>query len=179
MNQGIIKSIESFFTNDEKKEKEMTNLKVGNVAPDFEALNEKGETVKLADFAGKKLVLFFYPADDTPGCTAAACSLRDHYAELKNKGFEMLGVSPDTVKKHGKFIAKYTFPFSLIADENQTVMNAYGVWGEKKFMGRTFDGVLRTTFVIDENSNIEHIVTKVDTKNHAAQLLELYENVPQ
>ncbi|MFM2266990.1 MAG: hypothetical protein RL757_431 [Bacteroidota bacterium] len=179
MNQGIIKSIESFFKNEDKKEKIMTNLKTGDVAPDFEALNEKGETVKLADFAGKKLILFFYPADDTPGCTAAACSLRDHYAELQKRGFEMLGVSPDTVKKHGKFITKHAFPFSLIADENQTVMNAYGVWGEKKFMGRTFDGVLRTTFVIDENGNIEHVVTKVDTKNHAEQLLELYENAPK
>ena len=150
----------------------MKHLNVGDSAPDFNALNEKGETVKLADFKGKKLALFFYPADNTPGCTAAACSLRDHYADLKLKGVELLGVSPDSVKKHVGFIKKYDFPFSLLADTDMKVLNDFGVWGPKKFMGRAFDGVHRTTFLIDENGKIERIFDKVNTANHAEQLLE-------
>jgi thioredoxin-dependent peroxiredoxin len=175
MNTGIIRSISSFFSTAKSTESDMTTLQIGDAAPAFEGSNERGETVRLSDYAGKRLILFFYPADNTPGCTAAACSLRDAYADLAAQGFEMLGVSPDSVKKHEGFIQKYQFPFSLLADTDQTVMKAYGVWGLKKFMGREFDGVHRTTFVIGATGNIEHIFTKVDTKNHAEQILELVE----
>ncbi len=150
----------------------MFHLKEGDAAPDFAAPNEKGEIVRLSDFKGKKLVLYFYPKDDTPGCTAEACSLRDGYSQFVSKGYAILGVSPDSAKKHVKFIEKYNLPFSLLADEDHAVAEAYGVWGPKKFMGRTYDGIHRTTFVIDENGRIERIITKVDTENHAAQLLE-------
>lgn len=150
----------------------MTHLKEGDQAPDFEGLNEREETVKLSDFQGKKLILFFYPKDDTPGCTAAACNLRDNNDELQEKGFALLGVSPDPAKKHQKFIDKYGFPFPLLADTDHKIMDAYGVWGEKKFMGRKYDGVHRTTFVIDENGKIEKVFTKVKTKNHTEQILE-------
>ncbi|MCS6930314.1 MAG: thioredoxin-dependent thiol peroxidase [Saprospiraceae bacterium] len=150
----------------------MFHLKEGDIAPDFTAINEKGETVRLSDFRGKKLVLYFYPKDDTPGCTAEACSLRDHYAQFVSRGYAILGVSPDSARKHVKFIEKYNLPFSLLADEDHKVAEAYGVWGPKKFMGRTFDGIHRTTFIIDEQGRIERIVTDVDTKNHAVQLLE-------
>ncbi len=149
----------------------MFHLKEGDPAPDFAAPNEKGEIVRLSDFKGKKLVLYFYPKNDTPGCTAEACSLRDGYSQFVNQGYAILGVSPDSPKKHVKFIEKYSLPFSLLADEDHQVAEAYGVWGPKKFMGRTFDGIHRTTFVIDENGRIERIITKVDTENHAAQLL--------
>ncbi len=150
----------------------MFHLKEGDAAPDFAAPNEKGEIVRLSDFRGKKLVLYFYPKDDTPGCTAEACSLRDGYSQFVEKGYAILGVSPDSAKKHAKFIEKYNLPFSLLADEDHSVAEAYGVWGPKKFMGRTYDGIHRTTFVIDENGRIERIITKVDTERHAAQLLE-------
>lgn len=172
MNNGILKSITSFFGNDSQSENDMTHLKVGDPAPNFSALNEEGKTITLSDFRGKKLALFFYPADNTPGCTAAACSLRDNYDDLKAQGIEMLGVSPDSTKKHGKFIQKYEFPFSLIADEDLTVLKAYGVWGWKKFMGREYDGVHRTTFLIDEKGIIEQVFEKVNTKNHAAQIMD-------
>ncbi len=128
--------------------------------------------MSLSDYAGKRLALFFYPKDDTPGCTAAACSLRDHYRELRDAGFELLGVSPDPPKKHRKFIDKHDLPMDLLADEDHSVMDAYGVWGPKKFMGREYDGVHRTTFVIDGEGKIERVITKVRTKTHAAQLLE-------
>jgi peroxiredoxin Q/BCP len=152
----------------------MTTLKIGDKAPLFEGINEKEETVKLSDYAGKKLILFFYPKDNTPGCTAAACNLSENYNLLTEKGFAMLGVSPDPAKKHTKFIEKYSFPFSLLADENKEVLNAYEVWGPKKFMGREYDGVHRTTFIIDENGLIEHVIKKVKTKDHTNQILELY-----
>lgn len=151
-----------------------THLKPGDSAPEFEGTNEHGDTVKLSDFTGRKLILFFYPKDDTPGCTAAACSLRDHNQELLDKGFAMLGVSPDPPKKHTKFIEKYQFPFSLLADEEHQIMDAYGVWGRKKFMGREYDGVIRTTFVIDEAGTIDRVFEKVKTKVHAEQILEEY-----
>ncbi len=150
----------------------MTTLQAGDAAPDFTATIETGETVSLSDYKGKKLVLFFYPKDDTPGCTAEACSLRDNIGALKAAGYEILGVSPDKPAKHTKFITKYELPFSLIADEDKTVMNAYQVWGPKKFMGREYDGVHRTTFLVDENGVIERVITKVKTKAHAAQILE-------
>ena len=167
MRDSIVYSILSIFSG-----KSMKHLKVGDMAPDFEALNEKGETVRLSDFKGKKLALFFYPADGTPGCTAEACNLRDHYTELRENGIEVLGVSPDTVKKHDNFSKKHQFPFSLLADEDLSVSKAYGIWGTKKFMGREYDGVHRTTFLIDEDGRIAHIIEKVETKNHAAQLMK-------
>ena len=150
----------------------MTHLKAGDPAPSFSGINEKGEEVKLEDFRGKKLVLFFYPKDNTPGCTLEACNLRDNYAELRGQGFELLGVSADSAKKHTNFINKFNLPFSLLADTERETLNAYGVWGPKKFMGRTFDGIHRTTFVIDEEGMIERVIEKVKTKNHADQILE-------
>ncbi len=150
----------------------MFHLKEGDQAPEFSAPNEKGATMRLSDYQGKKLVLYFYPKDDTPGCTAEACSLRDSYAQFQARGYEILGVSPDSAKKHQKFQDKYTLPFSLLADEDHAVSSAYGVWGPKKFMGRTYDGIHRTTFVIDEKGAIERIITKVDTEAHAGQLLD-------
>ncbi len=150
----------------------MTNLVAGDKAPFFEGVNEKGETIKLSDFKGKKLILFFYPKDNTPGCTAEACSLRDHFSELKASGYALLGVSPDSARKHQNFIKKFELPFSLLVDTELETIKAYGVWGLKKFMGREFDGVLRTTFIIDEKGIIERVITKVKTKTHAAQILE-------
>ena len=152
----------------------MKELRIGDHAPDFQGLNEKGEQLNLRDFAGKKLILFFYPKDNTPGCTAEACSLRDSYQELRDKNFELLGISVDDAKKHSKFVAKYALPFPLIADTEQVMVNAYGVWGEKKFMGRVFDGIHRKTFVIDEKGVIERIFEKVNTSDHAEQILESY-----
>ena len=153
----------------------MTTLKEGDKAPDFKVINELGEEMILADFSGKKLVLFFYPKDSTPGCTAESCNLRDHYSDLKTKGFEVLGVSADNEASHQKFIKKHELPFHLLADTEKDVLNAYGVWGPKKFMGRIFDGIHRTTFVIDENGMIERIFTKVKTKEHTEQILESYQ----
>lgn len=150
----------------------MTHLQVGDTAPAFEGTTDSGTQVSLQDFAGKKLVLFFYPKDDTPGCTAEACSLRDHYSQLREQGYELLGVSPDSVKKHQKFKEKYSLPFPLLADEDQQVLKAYGVWGPKKFMGREYDGVHRSTFVIGTDGKLEKVIMKVDTKDHAAQILE-------
>ncbi len=143
---------------------------IGKKAPAFSALDENGNTVSLSDFSGKKLVLYFYPKDDTPGCTAEACSLRDNYQDLLDKGYAVLGVSPDDSKKHTKFIAKYSLPSSLLADTDQAVCNAYGVWVEKSMYGRKYMGVARTTFVIDETGNLTEIIEKVDTKNHASQI---------
>lgn len=143
---------------------------LGKQAPAFSALDENGNTISLNDFTGKKLVLYFYPKDDTPGCTAEACSLRDNYNDLIAKGYAVLGVSPDDSKKHTKFIAKYELPFSLLADTDQAVCNAYGVWVEKSMYGRKYMGVARTTFVIDETGILTEIIEKVDTKNHASQI---------
>jgi peroxiredoxin Q/BCP len=153
----------------------MNTLKVGDKMPDFKGTDEQNKEVSSADFQGKKLIVFFYPADNTPGCTAEACSLRDNYDALQDKGFELIGVSPDTAKKHQNFISKYSFPFRLLADTEHQIMDAFGVWGPKKFMGKTFDGVHRTTFLIDETGTIVKVFDKVDTKNHAQQILE-FEN---
>lgn len=152
----------------------MTSLKVGDKAPEFKALNENEQTISLSDFTGKKVILYFYPKDMTPGCTAESCNLGENYQLLKNKGFEIIGVSPDSAKRHLKFIDKYDLPFSLIADEDRKVLEAYNVWGPKKFMGKEYDGVHRTTFVIDENGIIEKIFLKVKTKDHTNQILESY-----
>ena len=149
----------------------MHHLKIGDKAPDFKATIEDGSTVELSDYKGKKLVLFFYPKDNTPTCTVEACNLRDNYADLTKKGYAVLGVSPDSEKKHVNFISKFDLPYSLIADTDQKVMNDYGVWGRKKFMGKEYDGVHRTTFVIDENGVIENIITKVKAKEHTDQIL--------
>ena len=149
----------------------MTTLKIGDKAPNFMAKDNKGNTVKLSDFEGKKLVLFFYPRANTPGCTVEACDLRDNYKRFQSLGYELLGVSADTAKKQQNFINKYDLPFSLLADVDKEVINAFGVWGPKKFMGREFDGIHRTTFVINENGIIEDIILKVKTKAHTAQLI--------
>jgi len=149
----------------------MTTLKIGDKAPDFSALDQNGNTVNLADFKGKKLVLFFYPKASTPGCTMEACNLRDNYQLFLDKGYEILGVSADAANRQQNFIDKNKLPFNLIADEDKTLIKAYGVWGAKKFMGRAFDGILRTTFIIDENSNIEEVILKVNTKLHASQII--------
>ena len=145
------------------------------MAPAFSGVNEKGDPVSLSDFKGKKLILFFYPKANTPGCTAEACSLRDHYADLREKGFEMLGVSPDAPKSQQSFIDKFSFPFHLLADKEKAVLNKYGVWGPKKFMGKDVIGVLRTTFVIGEDGKILRVFDKVDTKEHARQILESFQ----
>ena len=150
----------------------MTTLKVGDKAPEFSVLDETGKTRTLKDYLGKKLVLFFYPKASTPTCTVEACNLSDNYSLLKEKGFEVLGVSADTQKRQQNFKAKYKFPYPLLADTEKKVINAYGVWGPKKFMGREFDGIYRTTFVIGEKGYIEKIIDKVKAKGHAAQLLE-------
>lgn len=149
----------------------MTNLQAGQPAPELQGADEQGNVLTLASFRGKKLVLFFYPKDDTPGCTAEACSLRDAYADLRAQGYELLGVSPDTAQKHKKFKEKHQLPFPLLVDNEQATLRAYGVWGPKKFMGRSYEGVIRTTFVIDENGIIAKVIDQVDTKNHAEQVL--------
>lgn len=149
----------------------MTHLKVGDKAPDFRTTNENGDEITLSDYAGKKLVIFFYPADDTPTCTKEACNLRDGYAELGKHGIDVLGVSPDNEKKHSKFINKYDLPYSLAVDTSLEILKAYGVWGLKKFMGREFDGVHRTTFIIDEKGMISGIIEKVKSADHTNQIL--------
>ena len=147
-------------------------LQVGDVAPDFEVKNQHGEPVKLSDYQGKKVVLYFYPKDDTPGCTAQACSLRDNYDALLKQGYVVLGVSIDNEKKHQKFIQKYELPFPLLADTEHEIVNKYDVWQEKSMYGRKYMGTMRYTFVINEEGKIEDIITKVDTKEHAAQILK-------
>lgn len=149
----------------------MTTLKPGDKAPSFEAKNQNGETIRSSDFSGKKVLLFFYPKASTPGCTAEACNLRDNYQIFIEKGYEVIGVSADTEKKQLNFSEKNELPYSLLADTDKKVIEAFGVWGPKKFMGREYDGIHRTSFVIDENGIIEEVITKVKTKDHAAQIL--------
>jgi len=146
-------------------------LKVGDKVPDFSAKDQDGNTINLSDYKGKKLVVFFYPKANTPGCTAEACNLRDNYKELQAQGYELLGVSADSEKKQSNFKNKYEFPFPLLADEDHTVINTFGVWGPKKFMGREYDGIHRTTFVIDGEGVVENVIEKVKTKDHAAKIL--------
>lgn len=150
----------------------MNTLKTGDKVPAFSGTTDKGETVSLEDYKGKKLIVFFYPKASTPGCTAEACNLRDHFKELQAEGYELLGVSADSVKRQANFSNKYEFPFPLIADEDKEVINAFGVWGPKKFMGREYDGIHRMTFVINEDGAVERVISKVKTKDHAAQILE-------
>ncbi|MFB0903123.1 MAG: thioredoxin-dependent thiol peroxidase [Nonlabens sp.] len=149
----------------------MTSLKVGDKAPEFSVLNQDEQTVSLSDFTGKKLVLFFYPKASTPGCTAEACNLRDNIDRLRASGYEILGASADSPKKQKSFQTKYELPYDLLADEEHTLLNAFQVWGPKKFMGKEYDGIHRTTFVIDEDGLITDVIEKVKTKDHAAQIL--------
>lgn len=149
----------------------MTHLKVGDKAPEFSAKDQDGNTISLSDYKGKKLVVFFYPKASTPGCTAEACNLNDNYDRFKAQGYEILGVSADSAKRQSNFKNKYGFQYSLLADEDKSVIEAFGVWGPKKFMGKEYDGIHRTTFVIDENGTLEDVITKVKTKEHTAQIL--------
>ena len=146
-------------------------LKAGDKAPSINALDQFGNNISLDDFRGSKVILYFYPKDDTPGCTAEACSLRDNNSLLLEKGFKIIGVSADNTKSHIKFTEKYNLPFPLIPDTDKKIIQEYGAWGKKKFMGREFDGILRTTFVIGEDGTILKIFEKVDTKDHADQIL--------
>ncbi|MBV2196620.1 MAG: thioredoxin-dependent thiol peroxidase [Flavobacterium sp.] len=150
----------------------MTTLKAGDIAPNFSGLDQNGTSHKLADYKGKKLVVFFYPKASTPGCTAEACDLRDNFEKFKANNYALLGVSADSAKAQAKFIEKYELPFPLLADEDKSVIQAFGVWGPKKFMGKEYDGIHRTTFVIDENGIIEEVISDVKTKAHAAQILK-------
>lgn len=150
----------------------MTTLTKGDKAPDFSGVDQDGNTHKLADYKGKKLVVFFYPKASTPGCTAEACDLRDNFHRFQAQNYELLGVSADSQAKQTKFKEKYELPFPLLADEDKSVINAFGVWGPKKFMGKLFDGINRTTFVIDENGIIDEVITAVKTKEHTAQILK-------
>ena len=149
----------------------MTTLKIGDKAPQFKATDQYGKSIELKDFKGKKVVLFFYPKASTPGCTVEACNLRDNYQSFQSKGYEILGVSADSEKRQLNFSNKQELPYSLFADEDKSVIMAYGVWGPKKFMGKEYDGIHRTTFVIDGDGIIEDIITKVKTKEHTSQIL--------
>lgn len=150
----------------------MTTLQKGDQAPDFSGFDQDGKFHQLEDYKGKKLVVFFYPRADTPGCTAEACDLRDNYERFQANNYALLGVSADSQKKQAKFKEKFHFPFPLLADEDKEVINAFGVWGPKKFLGRLFDGINRTTFIIDENGIIEEVISDVKTKKHASQILK-------
>lgn len=150
----------------------MTTLKEGDKAPEFEGVNQDGKKISLGDYKGKKLIIYFYPKDNTPGCTAQACNLRDNYKAMQKQGYEILGVSADTEKKHQNFIAKYDLPFDLIADTEKEMIKAYSVWGPKKFMGKKYDGIHRTTFVINEEGIIDEVISKVKTKTHSEQIME-------
>jgi peroxiredoxin Q/BCP len=152
----------------------MIQLKEGMKAPVFEGIDQNGRIVKLGDFRGKKVVLFFYPKDDTPGCTAEACNLRDNIDSFLKKGFVLIGVSPDNEKSHKRFSEKYSLPYSIIADTSKKIIEDYGVWGEKTLYGRTYMGVIRTTFIIDKKGTIEKIISKVETGEHTKQIFEMY-----
>ena len=149
-------------------------LKEGTTAPVFKTTDQNGETVSLKELRGRKVVLYFYPKDDTPGCTKEACSFRDAYSKFKKKDITVLGVSPDKEAAHKKFVTKYQLPFTLLADTDHSIAEAYGVWGEKKFMGRTYLGVHRTTFLIDEKGKIRKIFEKVKPEDHASEVLEAF-----
>nr|WP_299202144.1 thioredoxin-dependent thiol peroxidase [uncultured Brumimicrobium sp.] len=153
----------------------MTNLQKGDLAPTFTSKDQNGKEVKLSDYKGSKVALYFYPKDMTPGCTNQACNLRDNFAELKKEGIVVLGVSPDDETRHQKFIDKHELPFTLIADTDKEVINAYGIWGPKKFMGKEYDGLHRTTFLINEEGKIHDIIKKPKTKAHAEEILSLFQ----
>ncbi|MDP2339054.1 MAG: thioredoxin-dependent thiol peroxidase [Bacteroidota bacterium] len=150
----------------------MASLSQGDKAPEFQGLNQKGEQISLTGFKGKKLILYFYPKDNTPGCTAESCNLNDNYQWWLSKGYEVVGISPDSVASHQKFADKFQFGFNLVADPDKEILQAYGVWGEKSMYGKKYMGVMRTTFVISEAGIIENIFDKVDTKNHTDQIIK-------
>ena len=149
----------------------MSKLNIGDKAPEINAVDQNGNQISLDRYKGKKLVLYFYPKDMTPGCTAQSCNLSDNYTLLQKNGYDVIGVSCDSIKRHQKFIEKHSLPFNLISDEDQKVVNDYGVWQLKKFMGREYMGIVRTTFLIDENGMIKDIIEKVNTKDHTSQIL--------
>ena len=153
----------------------MATLEIGAQAPEIIATNQNGDTIKLSDYRGKKVILYFYPKDNTPGCTTEACNFRDNYQSLVGKGLEVLGVSIDSEQSHQKFIAKHELPFNLLADSDQKIVSDYGVWVEKNMYGKKYMGTARTTFVINEQGIIEHIIKKVDNKNASQQILDLLE----
>jgi peroxiredoxin Q/BCP len=153
----------------------MIQLKEGVKAPAFEGIDQNGNTIRLSDFSGKKVILYFYPKDNTPGCTAEACNLRDNYSALLKSGFAVIGVSIDNEKSHKGFASKYSLPFPLIADTSRKIVTDYGVFREKKLYGKSFLGIVRTTFIIDEKGIIEKIISKVDTKNHSEQIFTIYQ----
>ncbi len=153
----------------------MSKISLGDKAPDFNGTDQNSNSISLKDFKGKKVILYFYPKDDTPGCTAESCNLRDNYKALIKKGYAVVGVSADNEKSHKKFADKYELPFPLIADTEKKVLQAYDAWGEKSMYGKKYMGIIRKTFVIDEKGKIEKIFDKVDTKNHTEQILESYE----
>ena len=152
----------------------MKHLNVGDQAPEFTSVDQNGNSVSLNEFAGKKVVIYFYPKDNTPGCTAQACNIRDNYEAIQNEGIVILGVSADAEKKHLSFIEKFDLPFSLLADTEKELLNLYGVWGEKKFMGKIYDGIHRTTFLLNEDHTIKAIIDKPKTKDHSNEILELF-----
>lgn len=147
-------------------------IEVGQKAPDFKGINQNGQEISLSQFKGKKVILYFYPKDNTPGCTAEACNLNDNYQYWLSKGYEVIGISPDSVASHKKFEEKFGLSFHLISDTEKTILQAYGVWGEKKNYGKVYFGVIRTTFIIDEKGIIEKVISKVDTKNHTEQIVK-------
>lgn len=153
----------------------MTSLKEGDKAPIFKGVDQSGNKISLSDYKGKKVILYFYPKDMTPGCTAQACNLRDNHTALLQKGYVVVGVSTDSEKSHQKFAEKYELPFPLLADEDHKIVEQYGVWGEKKFMGKVYDGIHRTTFLINEEGKIDKIISKPDTKNHTEEILGVWQ----
>ena len=150
----------------------MSKFAAGDKAPMFEGVNQEGKKISLNDFKGKKLILYFYPKDDTPGCTAESCNLNENYEMWLKKGYEVVGVSPDNEKSHLKFVGKFGLKFNLIADTEHEILETYGAWGEKSMYGKSYMGVLRTTYIIDENGIIKAVFEKVDTKNHTSQIIE-------
>lgn len=154
----------------------MNQLNIGSTLPAFVGVDQNGEEISSNDFSGKRLVVYFYPKDNTPGCTAQACSLRDDYSALLENNIAVIGVSADSVSSHKKFIDKFQLPFPLIADTEKTLLNLFGVWGPKKFMGKTYDGIHRTSFLFDETGNLMSIIEKPNTKNHAQEILAIYTN---
>ena len=149
----------------------MNILKVGDKVPNFSSVDQHGNKITLTDFSGKKLIVFFYPRANTPGCTAQACDLRDHHGDLKSAGYNLIGVSADSIKQQLSFSNKFDFPFSLLADEDHSVINIFGVWGPKKFRGKEYEGINRITFIINENGFVDRVIDKVTTKDHASQIL--------
>jgi peroxiredoxin Q/BCP len=161
-----------FVNNRIEKKMSIVTLKEGDKAPSFSGKDQDGKTVSLSNFKGKRVILFFYPKDMTPGCTAEACNLGENYSELQKRGFEVIGVSADSEERHQKFIGKYNLPYTLLADTELEIIKAYGVWGNKKFMGKEYDGIHRTTFIIGADGKLEKVILKVKTKDHTAQIIE-------